>query len=100
MSLQDWKDAVKNDASLQKLIPLICNGWPREARLPECLRSFSKVKDELCWEDGLVLRGNLLIPPNKLKEKLMALAHEGHSGCTATKKDFACFTGGQGWTLR
>ena len=59
LSLQDWKDAVKNDENLQKLIPLICNGWPREARLPECLRSFSKVKEELCWEDGLVLRGNL-----------------------------------------
>ena len=74
-TLEDWKDAVKEDDVLQNLIQVICKGWPREATVPDCLKQFSKITEEICCEDGLGLRGSLLIQPQKLKNRLVDFAH-------------------------
>ena len=91
LSFQDWVVAVSEDQLLQKLINLVRKGWPRESIVPDELKRYSKVREELCWEGDLLFRGNLLVPPLSLRNALIRLAHEGHAGTTATKKRVRAF---------
>ena len=42
------------------------------------------VRDELSTVGKVVLRGTRIVPPVKLRNKLIVLAHEGHLGITET----------------
>ena len=75
---------MSEDQLLQKLICFVRRGWPRESAVPDVLKQYSRIRDELCWEDELVFRSNLLVPPLILRRTLVELAHEGHAGTTAT----------------
>ena len=41
---------------------------------------YKQVFQEMSWVDGVLLRGDRLVIPNKLKANILALAHEGHPG--------------------
>jgi transposase InsO family protein len=49
------------------------------------LSSYYPVRDELCTVGRLVLRGTRLVIPRELRVKVIAIAHEGHVGMSATK---------------
>ena len=44
------------------------------------------VRDELSTVGKIVLRGTRIVPPVKLRNKLVLLAHEGHLGIVGTKQ--------------
>lgn len=48
--------------------------------------SFQRVKDELCISDGLLLRGERIVIPEKLCEKTVDVARTSHQGLVKTKK--------------
>ena len=43
------------------------------------------VKNELCTYGELLLRGSRLVIPQKLRPRVLELAHEGHQGIVKTK---------------
>ena len=47
---------------------------------------YAAIKDELCTVGKCVLRGNRIVIPNKLRSRVVALAHEGHLGVVGTKQ--------------
>ena len=48
---------------------------------PSTLKIFTNVRNELTAVDGnIVLRGNRIVIPDALQERLIELAHEGHQG--------------------
>ena len=47
---------------------------------------YAAIKDELCTVGKCVLRGNGIVIPNKLRSRVVALAHEGHLGVVGTKQ--------------
>ena len=49
-------------------------------------QAYKTVKDELTGLGKLVLRGSRIVIPEKLRQKVIGLAHEGHQGIVNTKE--------------
>ena len=88
--------AVQEDPTCQKLIELLQNNsWNSlnadnlnpEINIAE-LRTYELLKQELSLtpEADLIIRGNRLVIPTKLRQQVISLAHEGHQGLVKTKK--------------
>ena len=96
MSLAEIQQATKTDKTLQKLIELIrTNKWTlikEDSNMPGVnvaeLRLFSRVQEELTVNeaDDLILRGTRIVIPSALRQRTLALAHEGHQGIVKTKQ--------------
>ena len=50
-------------------------------------KAYIPIKDELCSVGQCVLRGSRLVIPQKLRPKIVSLAHEGHLGIVGTKQN-------------
>ena len=51
------------------------------------LQSFKNVKDELIIsQNGILMRGNRIVIPEVLQNKVIDIAHEGHLGIQKTKQ--------------
>lgn len=64
--------AVKNGLST--------NDWNKEAG------PFKVFETELCFAGNVLLRGNRIVIPSKLRAQTIELAHEGHPGITVMKR--------------
>uniref|UniRef100_A0A5S6QPI0 RNA-directed DNA polymerase n=1 Tax=Trichuris muris TaxID=70415 RepID=A0A5S6QPI0_TRIMR len=60
-------------------------GWPERARLPDELKVYFEKKDELSFEDGILLRQGRIVAPTRLRDRILAMLHEGHPGIVAMK---------------
>lgn len=47
--------------------------------------AFKVFETEFCFQDNILLRGNKIVIPNKLRERVLEAAHEGHPGIVAMK---------------
>ena len=96
MSLSEIEEATKEDVTLQKLADFIrTNGWDSLNDLSDQtgvnmteLKQFSKISEELTVNDeaSIILRGSRIIMPEKLRERAVNIAHEGHQGIVKTKQ--------------
>ena len=88
--------ATQDDPTCQKRIELLQNNsWNSlntnnlhpEINTAE-LRAYELLKQELSLtpEADLIIRGNRLVIPTKLRQQVISLAHEGHQGPIKTKK--------------
>ena len=50
-------------------------------------RVFRAIRDELCIIGKLLLRGNRIVVPVGLRERMLELGHEGHLGIVGTKQN-------------
>ena len=90
ISLTDVKSATQDDATLQAVIEAVQTGkWYQNSRNASIntsdFQSFEKVKEELCTQSDLVLRGHRIVVPESLRMKMVDIAHEGHMGMCKTK---------------
>ena len=97
LTLNDIKQAMKNEKTLQKLKDLILeNRWfeiqkesiksEKEINIDE-LKIFSRIKDSLAVNDtgDLILRGNRIVLASLYRNFAVNLDHAGHLGLTKTK---------------
>ena len=88
--------ATQDDPTCQKLIELLRNNsWNSlntnnlhpEINTAE-LRAYELLKHELSLtpEADLIIRGNRLVIPTKLRQQVICLAHQGHQGLIESKK--------------
>ena len=81
MTLQEIKSETEKDSSLQVLIKAIeADRWTDPN-----VQDYVKVKDELSVHKGTILRGNRIVIPSTLRERVVDLAHVGHQGIVKTK---------------
>lgn len=86
LTVQELRNATAKDKLLSKVIPYIEHGWPSEkTTLPEELHQYSCRREELSFEHGVVLWLGRIVIPNKLRQPIMTLLHEGHPGIAAIK---------------
>ena len=53
----------------------------------EKVGDFERIKNELCeTKDGLILRGTRIVIPEKLRGRIIKIAHSGHMGIVKTKQ--------------
>ena len=78
------QQATDEDPTLHTLKGCIGQGWigADEASVHEYKHAFH----ELTVVDGMVLRGDRILIPAKLRQKMIEIAHEGHQGQVRTKQ--------------
>ena len=85
-SLQNLQIAIQDDDKLAILKHTIQQGWPKTIKeVPSEIQSYWTFREELTIEDRLVLKGTRIIIPNKKREDILKLIHEGHLGLNKCK---------------
>ena len=88
---QQLKNAEADDPVQQKLQEIIRSGWPENrAQVPECVRPYFDVRDELTIQNELIFKGQQIVVPAVLRKELMEKTHASHigiEGCTRRARD-------------
>ncbi|XP_064463660.1 uncharacterized protein K02A2.6-like [Ornithodoros turicata] len=80
------QEASRVDPSITAVVKFIeDNSWPC-ANLPTSLLPFYRCRDELSSVDGLLLRGDRIVVPQAVTDRLLASAHDTHCGIVRTKQ--------------
>ncbi|XP_054279111.1 uncharacterized protein K02A2.6-like [Macrosteles quadrilineatus] len=81
-NIQKILHCQRQDPICMKLRNLIIDGWPEKSEIPDQLKTFFNVKEELSVADDLVLRGTRIYVPEALREEMLKRIHVGHLGIT------------------
>ena len=77
--------ATEKDAVLQSVINHISMGWkPRKRNVPVEILPYWNIKDELCFNDGIVYRSDRIVVPVTLRKNLIIKLHQAHVGAGST----------------
>lgn len=72
-----------NDPILNKISTYIEKGWPRYYKdVEEPLKPYFEFKDELSLVKTIILRGERILMPEKLRTQMLQKLHTGHPGIT------------------
>ncbi|KAK9704571.1 Integrase zinc binding domain [Popillia japonica] len=87
----DWMEEIQkasnDDLTLTKLIKKIREGWPKYLHhLEDDLKAYHKFKNELRTENGLILKGNQIVIPTKLRRNMIRKIHINRNRIEATIK--------------
>ena len=82
MTTEEVKNATKKDKTLQSLMLAIQTGHWED---PE-ISTFTRFREELSVHDGLIIRGNRLVIPATLQQKVVTISHQSHQGIVKTKQ--------------
>ena len=81
--LQEIKEATCKDQAMQKLKNHIQYGWPEvQSQVPEEIRDYWHLRDQLSEADEILLKGEKLIIPPNLRGNMLDRIHIGHMGIT------------------
>lgn len=81
ITLQEIKEETTKDEELTQIMECLRSG------IMDCMfKEYKPYVDELCSAEGVLLRGNRLVVPTKLRERVLAVAHEAHPGMAAMKR--------------
>ena len=80
-----------DDAVMSELRTVILNGWPEmRAEVPESLKPYFDVRDELTVQGNIVFKGQRLVVPRSMRNELMEVVHSSHigiKGCLRRARD-------------
>ena len=95
MTRQEIETAAQKEPEIQALVTAIpTNSWPRRKTSKKTNRSgieddlapYYNIRNEFTvTANGIVLRGNRIVIPKKLRRRTLAIAHERHQGIVKTK---------------
>ena len=75
------RSATASDVPLNSLLGLIENGFPENNfSLPEELKPYYPLRDDLSSVDGVVLYGNRVVIPPPLRPNVLSTLHAAHQG--------------------
>ena len=75
------------DPVMVSLSSVILHGWPEsENDVPEDLKSFFNVRDQLATRDGVIYKGEKVVVPKSLHSDYLHRVHLGHTGIESTKR--------------
>ena len=78
---EEIKTVSSADIEVQEVFHALDSGCTDELPLP-----YRVVASELCQVDGVLLRGDRIVIPVKLRERVVQLGHEGHPGARVMKE--------------
>ena len=85
VSLDQFKEHTSKDLVMRQLQTYILQGWPnKQTDCIEQLRSYHTCKEEMSVVDGLVFKGQRLVVPTSLREKVLGVLHRAHISITKT----------------
>lgn len=81
-----FKKEIQQDSNLKLVVDFCMKGWPENKNnLPDCIRHYHKIKENLTFSDGLLLFNTKLVVPTSLRQEMLTLLHEGHIGLEKCK---------------
>ena len=84
---QRLMEETQRDQECKELIDLIMNGWPNSSQeLSQQMKQYFAFRDELVIQDGLIMKGQRILIPNRLKMEYLEELHKGHPGAETTKR--------------
>ena len=84
-SMQSIQKETQNDAELQTLLQYIIKGFPMtKDDYHDTLKPYFNYREELTVVNGLVLKGQRVVIPNKLRQSCLARLHIAHMGVNKT----------------
>ena len=85
-SLHNLCLATQDDDKLAILKHIIEQGWPKTIKeVPTKVQNYWTFHEELTIEDGWVLKGMIIIIPNKKRQEILKSIHDGHLGLNKYK---------------
>ena len=79
-ALNRYRIEQRRDPVCTSLSTFCREGWPNKQMLPESLKAYWFVRNELSIGDGLLLFGCRIIVPSSLQTMTLQKLHEGHLG--------------------
>ncbi len=81
------QEETKSDEQLQQVIQFLkTDGWPScSSTLPSEVLPYYRIRQDFSLHDGILLRGDRIVVPISLRNRLLQFAHEGHFGISKTK---------------
>ncbi|XP_043219275.1 uncharacterized protein K02A2.6-like [Amphibalanus amphitrite] len=86
ISEEELSDASAADECLSVVRGYVSGQWPRQRDVDPRAAGFFQVRDELSVHGQLLLRGDRLVVPAALRERVLTNAHAGHQGVVRTKQ--------------
>jgi RNase H-like domain found in reverse transcriptase/Reverse transcriptase (RNA-dependent DNA polymerase)/Integrase zinc binding domain/Integrase core domain len=85
--MRKYLDATKDDDEMQQLQRLSEIGFPPNLKeMPQSVKHYFSIKDQIVCYDGFVYNGERLIIPRKLRPEVMKQVHVGHLGIQSCLK--------------
>ena len=83
LTLDELQQECETDKTLCKVRQCIQgNKWEKS----DVLKPYRQIKNELTVKDSIILKGNKIIIPTSLQDRVLNLAHESHQGIVKTKQ--------------
>ncbi len=86
VSLAEVQEATAKDRVLSKLVQLVRRGEKHKLKKDSDLQPYHKVFEELSVAEDVVLRGNRIVIPDCLQDRVVNICHEGHQGIVRSKE--------------
>ena len=84
---KELQDAAKSDVTYQQLVKYVHEGFPDSCKsLPSALQPFWNGRDQLTLDNGLVLKGQRIVVPVDLRQKVLTDLHASYQGIVRTKR--------------
>ena len=82
VKLTEIQKLLNTDPELIQVTKSIITGWPdKQTEISEIAKSYCNFRDELNILDGVVLKGNRIVP-KIVRNDVLKQIHEGHLGVT------------------
>ncbi|KAK7105846.1 hypothetical protein V1264_017174 [Littorina saxatilis] len=79
--LEELKEATKRDKDLCRLMQITQEGWPESRQsLPLGLQPYFPFREEVSTQNGLCFKAERIIVPTEMREKVLHLLHQAHTG--------------------
>ena len=89
--MKSIQEATAIDEELHDLGNLIMRGWPNNRKeVPESMLQYFNCREELSITDGVIMRGERVVIPSKMRKEMKKRVHTGHMGinsCLRLAKD-------------
>lgn len=86
-AMEELRRAAHEDPAYVELLQHIKQGFPSDRyALPNTLRPYWKLREDLYCEEDLVLYGARVVVPAALRHRVLARLHDSHRGAEATKR--------------
>nr|XP_022910195.1 uncharacterized protein K02A2.6-like [Onthophagus taurus] len=80
---QELKKETERDAVMSNVIRCLRSYWPNKKDVPLDLLPFYEKRDELSFEEGVLLWNGRVCVPTLLRERVLGMLHDGHPGTSA-----------------
>ncbi|XP_052750706.1 uncharacterized protein K02A2.6-like [Galleria mellonella] len=79
----ELRKETRSDTNLNKIKQYLTNHWPEKKELSNDMHTYYEKREQMSFEDGIILWNGRLCIPKKLQSAMLEMLHDGHNGVNA-----------------